>query len=317
MVLGKRRWQRDPGRRLWSSALVTVLATAAGLVSAAPAQAGDSSSYPASVTLTSTNSASVEASCKQITLPPTVINGSVYGTAFTHCIGIVMPELHILVEMLYFGFDTGAHGEELAFGSNNVEARATDDCVPGIWNTYAQTYFIAPPGYLPPEGIIYAAGDSGTAVISATDCLPVIINMPDGGARTKISQLGLTVGTVSYQPSNAPVNSVISWSLRADNTTVDLVEALGVSVPGVRYEDWLAAGNEIRAAGLVVGNVTTQQVFTDADSNKVLHQFPEAGVRVDAGTAVNIIVGVRAGGGDGGGGGGEDPPPPGCRVVCP
>jgi hypothetical protein len=56
-----------------------------------------------------------------------------------------------------------------------------------------------------------------------------VIGMTDGAARTYIQQqLHLAVGTVTTQQSDAPVGNVISQSLEASGTAVDLVESGGM-----------------------------------------------------------------------------------------
>lgn len=238
-----------------------------------------------------------------------VVGGDVVGYGFTECEHEVVA-LTLDVELFKDGFEV-ASNVGYTVGLKTVPQGGEDDpirvqapCTPGLWVVILQTLFVAPPGYVPAAGIIYTpVGGLFPTYIGAKDCLPVIINMSDSDARTKIAQLGLRVGTVTHQPSDAARDSVISSSLRADDTTVDLVEAAGtVTVPNMIGGDERAAGRALQSSGLVMGS-TSRNNYPDVTAGIVAAQNPAPGSVVPWGSRVNIAVSLGPEGGDPGGGG--------------
>jgi serine/threonine-protein kinase len=64
-----------------------------------------------------------------------------------------------------------------------------------------------------------------------------------------------------------------------------------VAVPGLLNQDQASAEAALKSAGLEVGDVT--QAPSDADqAGKVIESDPAGGVRVDEGTAVNLVIGT-------------------------
>jgi len=232
----------------------------------------------------------LEIICHQYITAPTVSGGKVLGEAHTQCDQPV-SEMQILVELFANGIPIGTFGHDQDVGASIVHADAEAPCIPGYWLVFAQTLVISPPGFNPPEALIYP-GPLTTTHISAADCLPVVVSMSDSDARTKIAQLNLSVGTVTHQMSSAPVDSVISWNLEANGTVVDLVESAGnATIPDVIGDSQATAQQKVIAAGLTVGTVSNMTVWDSSDSGKVMSQFPSAGTPVTLGSSANLTVG--------------------------
>jgi beta-lactam-binding protein with PASTA domain/tRNA A-37 threonylcarbamoyl transferase component Bud32 len=68
--------------------------------------------------------------------------------------------------------------------------------------------------------------------------------------------------------------------------------AARVSVPNVVDQDQATATQNLEAAGLTVGQVTTQVTRDESQEGVVLNTDPAGGAQVDEGTAVNLTVGV-------------------------
>jgi hypothetical protein len=229
----------------------------------------------------------LEVTCHQYRTTPVVSGGRVLGEAYTECDHLV-SEMQILVELFVNGVPIGTFGHDQDVGTTIVHADSEAPCIPGDWLLYAQTLVIAPPGYVPFEALIYPF-PLNTTHINAQDCLPVLVSMSDSDARAKIAQLGLRVGTVTHQFSSAPVDSVISWSLEADNTTVDLVEAINVTVPNLVGFDERLARLTVRAVGLVMGSISRNN-YPDVNAGIVAAQNPAPGSVVAPGSTVNIAI---------------------------
>jgi beta-lactam-binding protein with PASTA domain len=123
-----------------------------------------------------------------------------------------------------------------------------------------------------------------------------LINMSDSDARNKIVQVGGRVGTVTHQPSSAPLDSVISQSVEADAVTVDIVESDGdANVPNVLGDEEDGAKTRIQQAGLVVG--TDTHVNDCKSPGDVEMQDPIGGAGANRGDRVNIWVSTCTGGG--------------------
>lgn len=149
---------------------------------------------------------------------------------------------------------------------------------------------------------------------------PNLTGTTQAAATASLATAGLVLGTVTSVANTAAAGTIVSATPAANaavavGTAVDIAVSTGQApVPNVRNMDYYDAMNTIRAAGFTVGNVTTTNVYTDAADNTVQSQYPVGGTSVAAGSAVNIVVGVRVGGGDGGGG--DDGPPPSCARTC-
>lgn len=256
---------------------------------------------------TVSGAASFDIRCVQHRDGPTVVGGDIVGSAHTDC-DFPVTEMQILVELFVNGVPVGSYGHDQGFQTKVVQGWAQATCVPGSWVVYAQTLVVSPPGYIPPDVLIYPSPDTlHPTVVSPSDCLPVILNMSDGDARNKVAQLGLRVGTVTHQASHAPFNSVISWSLEADGITIDLVEALGdVTVPNLVGFDQRSAARFLQSSGLVMGSIS-QNNYDDVPAGIIAAQNPAPGSTVARGSEVGIAVSL---GPEVGGGGG------GCFIVC-
>jgi len=125
--------------------------------------------------------------------------------------------------------------------------------------------------------------------------VPGIVGQVQPAAETVLTGAGLTVGTVTTQPSDTvPSGTVISQSPAAGasvtaGSAVNLVVSSGPSpiiVPGVVGQVQPAAEAVLTGAGLTVGTVTTQSM----PSGTVISQNPISGASVTAGSAVNLVV---------------------------
>jgi hypothetical protein len=180
-------------------------------------------------------------------------------------------------------------------GGNNVATEPDIVCIAGLWSTFADATIVLPEGYdiVPTRHVIFTTNDT-RPYISPGECLGNVIGMSDGAARTYIQQqLHLTIGTVRTQASDAPVGNVISQSLEANGTVVDLVESAGNAiVPSLIGYSQDTAERKIAEAGLTLRTVSTTRVAEQFDAGKVWIQTPSAGSPTNVGAPVDIYVGI-------------------------
>ena len=128
--------------------------------------------------------------------------------------------------------------------------------------------------------------------------VPGVVGQVQAAAEAALTGAGLTVGTVTTQPSDTgPSGTVISQnpisgaSVTA-GSAVDLVVSSGVAsviVPGFVGQVQAAAEAALTGAGLTVGTVSTQSSDT-VPSGTVISQNPISGASVTTGSAVNLVV---------------------------
>jgi hypothetical protein len=156
----------------------------------------------------------------------------------------------------------------------------------------------------------YTVDTSALAVGTPIGVVPYVLGSTEAAARDAVAAGGLTVGTVTYQPSTTPAGLVIDqsphwWYVRPAGWPVNLVVSLGAAtVPNVLGMDQASAENYIGMAGLSVGNVSYTNNCVDPGS--VQTQNPSGGARVAPGSTVNLSVSTcnsTGGGGNTGGGG--------------
>ncbi len=147
----------------------------------------------------------------------------------------------------------------------------------------------------PTAGSNVPPGSAVALVVSLGAKVPNVVGLTQAAAETAITSGGLTVGTVTTATSTTvPAGTVISQSPAAGanvapGTAVTLVVSLGVVVPNVVGLTQAAAQTAITSASLKVGTVTTANSATVA-VGKVMSQNPAAGAKVEAGSAVALVV---------------------------
>ncbi len=153
----------------------------------------------------------------------------------------------------------------------------------------------------PAGGAVVDPGTAVDLVISLgppTTVTPGVIGLMQMAAEQAIIDAELIVGTVTQQPSNTiAAGVVISQSPAAGavlvvGSPVDLVVSSGppqATVPDVVGLTEAAAGTALNNAGLVTGNVT-QQSSASVPAGQVISQNPAAGLQVNAGSAVDLVV---------------------------
>ncbi|MCX5757590.1 MAG: PASTA domain-containing protein, partial [Candidatus Hydrogenedentes bacterium] len=129
--------------------------------------------------------------------------------------------------------------------------------------------------------------------------IPDVVGMTQSAAQAAITNAGLTVGTVTQQPSaTVPEGEVISQSPVAETqvasgSAVDLVVSSGppmqISVPYVTGMTQSAAQTAITNASLIVGTVSLEYSDT-VSAEDVISQNPAADTSVAPSTPVNLTV---------------------------
>ncbi|HKB13269.1 MAG TPA: PASTA domain-containing protein, partial [Vicinamibacterales bacterium] len=133
------------------------------------------------------------------------------------------------------------------------------------------------------------------------NAVPALVGLTQAAATTAILQAGLIVGTVTTANSTtAHIGTVIDSSptpgfLLPPNSPVNLIISLGTIVPtvtGIPLGQTFTpktAENIILEAGMVIGAITMQS-STTVPAGTVISQDPAAGLTVDVGTAMNMVV---------------------------
>ncbi len=153
----------------------------------------------------------------------------------------------------------------------------------------------------PTAGTSVNAGSAVNLVISSGPAqvkVPNVAGDTQAAATSALTTAGLTVGTVTTQSSSTVASGdVISENPTAGTSVnagsaVNLVISSGpaqVKVPNVAGDTQAAASSALTTAGLTVGTVTTQSSSTVA-SGDVISENPTAGMSVNAGSAVNLVI---------------------------
>ena len=119
-------------------------------------------------------------------------------------------------------------------------------------------------------------------------------------AKFALERFGLKLGGVTFEPSSQyPENTIVAQSVPAEasipkGSRVAISVSSGASgggatVPNVVGRTAAEAEKLLVAAGLVVGNITTQPSY-ELIPNTVVEQFPRAGESVLAGQRVDLFV---------------------------
>jgi beta-lactam-binding protein with PASTA domain len=152
----------------------------------------------------------------------------------------------------------------------------------------------------PAAGTSVAPGSAVALVISLGPpvTVPNVVGLAQAAAQTAITDVGLTVGTVTQAHSGTvPAGDVISQNPAAGasvapGSAVDLVISLGpapVTVPDVVGLAQAAAQTAITDASLTVGTVTQDNSDT-VPAGAVISQNPAAGASVAPGSAIDLVV---------------------------
>jgi beta-lactam-binding protein with PASTA domain/Ca2+-binding RTX toxin-like protein len=133
------------------------------------------------------------------------------------------------------------------------------------------------------------------------DTVPAVKGLTQAAATTAILQAGLRLGVVTFANSTTfKIGTVIDsfpepGIVLPVNSPVDLFVSLGTIVPtvtGVPLGQTFTPGtaeNIILEAGMVIGVITLQS-STTVPAGTVISQDPAAGLTVDVGTAMNMVV---------------------------
>jgi serine protease AprX len=146
-----------------------------------------------------------------------------------------------------------------------------------------------------------ADSGEGTAQVTvntpASVAVPGVVGMTEAAATTAITDVGLSVGTVTYVNDAAEAGDVIgqnpiAGTLMLSGSAVDLTVSSGpatAQVPNVVSLTQAVAEDQITGAGFVVGIVTTANSDTFA-AGTVISQNPAPLAIANLGSAVDIVV---------------------------
>ncbi|MFZ1324738.1 MAG: PASTA domain-containing protein [Candidatus Contendobacter sp.] len=133
---------------------------------------------------------------------------------------------------------------------------------------------------------------------TATIIVPDVVGKNANEALIAIGQAGLQSRAVSYEYSPTVASGYVisqapqSGARVSPNTLVDIVVSLGSqqsTVPNVVGQSQQEAVNALENIGLTVGAVTTQH-SSSVPAGHVISQNPAAGVQVDLGSKVDIVI---------------------------
>jgi len=126
--------------------------------------------------------------------------------------------------------------------------------------------------------------------------VPNLVGQTESGASSLLTAMGvgLNLGAVTSQASTMPIGQVVNQvpaagTLVLVGSSVSIVLSSGVAVPSVVGQAEATAEGLITGAGLTVGTETNQ--FSDTvPSGSVISESPDAGIAVNGGTAVSLVV---------------------------
>ena len=164
-----------------------------------------------------------------------------------------------------------------------------------------------PSGYVvnqdPPAGTTVEIGSSVSLVLSTGPCpitVPHVIGMTTAEVETALTSVGLLLGSITEQCNDeVEAGRVISQNpiegtILPPGSTVDIGVSSGpcpVLVPNIIWQFRIDAENMIANAGLEVG-IVTEQCDDSIPANRVINQYPQAGLQVPPGTEVNFTVSI-------------------------
>ncbi|GJL57656.1 MAG: hypothetical protein NPIRA03_05130 [Nitrospirales bacterium] len=198
-------------------------------------------------------------------------------------LGTAVPDL---VGLAQAAAETAITAAGLTVGTGSTTNSAT---VP-IGNVISQT---------PTAGSNVPPGSAVALEVSLGAKVPDVVGLTQDAAETAITSGGLTLGTITSATSTTvPAGTVINQSPEAGvnvapGTAVTLVVSLGVVVPKVVGLTRAAAETAITEANLTLGRVTTANSGSVA-AGRVISQNPAAEAKVEAGSAVALVVSLGA-----------------------
>ena len=141
-----------------------------------------------------------------------------------------------------------------------------------------------------------AAGEA--AAVPGLIAVPSLLGLPRTAAETALARAGLKLGKVGEQESRYAPGTVIGQAPEpgdevAPEVPIEIVVAVAIrpTVPDLRGLPLEEATARLEALGLVRGTVARRE-SRDAPENSVLTQEPPAGLRVEPGAAVALVVAV-------------------------
>jgi beta-lactam-binding protein with PASTA domain len=196
------------------------------------------------------------------------------------------------------------------FGLSERQAQRAIDGAGLSWRVQQETSQTLPGGEAigtdPASGQPVPVGNRVTLLVSSGKPLVTVPDLNDiaqGTASTDIANAGLTVGTVTTQPSSTiPPGNVVSQSPApyaqvSPGSTVDLVVATKpaptpatATVPWTRDDTQATATNVLTGAGFQVA-VQARATTRPKQDGLVLSESPHAGASATKGATVTIVVG--------------------------
>jgi hypothetical protein len=162
------------------------------------------------------------------------------------------------------------------------------------------------PGQLTEIKFTLRAASEAAAAVPGLIAVPSLLGLPRAAAETALARAGLKLGKIAEQESRYAPGTVIGQTPDpgdevAPEVPIEIVVAVAIkpTVPDLRGLPLEEATARIEALGLVPGKVA-QRESRDAAEGTVLTQEPLAGMRVEPGSAVALVVAV--------------PPPPSVAV---
>lgn len=128
--------------------------------------------------------------------------------------------------------------------------------------------------------------------------VPTVTGQVQSSAITKLTNAGLTIGSITLQPNNSVANGhVISQSPTPGHhvsagSTINLVISSGaesVAVPSVTGQSQSSATAELTNAGLTIGTVTTQS-DSSITNGHIISQSPASGSNISTGSVVDLVI---------------------------
>jgi beta-lactam-binding protein with PASTA domain/tRNA A-37 threonylcarbamoyl transferase component Bud32 len=141
-------------------------------------------------------------------------------------------------------------------------------------------------------------GKDETPAVATQVSVPNVVNVAEADARTQIEAAGLTVGTVTPQPSTAEQKGLVlstnpAGGAKADKgAKVDLAVGAGPNtqaIPAVIGLDVNDAKDNLKGAGFT-GNINTEQVDSLKPKGTVVDVDPAQGSQASLDTAITLSV---------------------------
>ena len=255
--------------------------------------------YHATVTIQGTNTSAII----NVTF---VVNGTtITAQPPSISIGPILPSLQQAVSVLVNPAAEVAIGSSTSQGGAWLSASPATISAPASFSATIDARTLTPGTY---QGniLLQQNGFSGSPFVPLNVPVTVIVGIAvpnvtgqtQAGATTAIQSANLTVGSVTFAPSNTvALGKVISQNPAATTvvtvgSSVSLVISSGpapATVPNVVGLTQSSASSAIVAAGLTLGSVTISN-SNSVPAGSVISQSPAAGTQANAGSPVNLVV---------------------------